>query len=130
MALDAPTILLIDDEEEMLDLYSTKLKQSGFHVLTAQDGFDGIDIARREQPDLILLDVLMPGIKGEDVLYQLKDEPSTSSIPVIFLTAAQLTEEEKRNLRESGAEDFMKKELDLELLVEQLQERVNLLPPK
>lgn len=77
-------ILIIDDEEPILKMYGAAL--SGHDVLTAKDGEEGIILAEKESPDLILLDIILPKINGLDVLEKLKGNQETSSIPVLILT--------------------------------------------
>lgn len=81
-------ILIIDDEKEYCELVKQNLELRGdYKVITANSGKDGISAAIREKPDLILLDILMPGMDGFEALKKLKDTPQTASIPVIMLTA-------------------------------------------
>lgn len=79
-------ILLIDDDPKMLKAFFDKFSREGFEVVTASSGVVGIDLAKKECPDLILLDILMPGIDGIEVLKRLKDSSETQNIPVAMLT--------------------------------------------
>jgi CheY-like chemotaxis protein len=81
-------VLIIDDEENFGKLVKLNLEKTGkFSVLTAVDGRTGIGLARRNKPDVILLDVMMPEMSGSEVAERLNDHELTSSIPIIFLTA-------------------------------------------
>jgi DNA-binding response OmpR family regulator len=80
-------VLVVDDERSIRLLCRVNLQASGIEVLEADDGEAGLELARREQPDLILLDVMMPGLDGWGVARQLAADQSTKDIPVIFLTA-------------------------------------------
>ena len=80
-------MLVIDDEQAIRAVCNVNLAASGIAVLEAEDGQGGLDVARREQPDLILLDVMMPGVDGWDVARRLAADPATREIPVVFLTA-------------------------------------------
>ena len=80
-------MLVVDDERSIRLLCRVNLQASGIEVLEADDGEAGLELARREQPDLILLDVMMPGLDGWSVARQLAADESTKDIPVIFLTA-------------------------------------------
>lgn len=80
-------ILMIDDDPDMLEIFSLLLKVNGHRPITALGGKEGLDIARKELPDVILLDLMMPDIDGFGVLRQLKLDTSTQEIPVIFVTA-------------------------------------------
>jgi CheY-like chemotaxis protein len=101
-------ILLIEDEETMRCLTATALELEGFTVHQAADGAAGIEAARHHRPDLILCDVMMPGIDGYQVLATLRADPALCHIPFIFLTAKG----EKNDLRQgmvSGADDYLTK---------------------
>ena len=80
-------ILMIDDDPDMLEIFRLLLKVNGHRPITALGGKEGLDIARKELPDVILLDLMMPDIDGFGVLRQLKLDTSTQEIPVIFVTA-------------------------------------------
>jgi CheY-like chemotaxis protein len=81
------TILVVDDEEDLLSTIQTRLKWNKFNVLTASDGREGLEIAASEKPDLILLDNNMPVMNGLEMLAQLRENPEIKNIPVIMLTA-------------------------------------------
>ena len=83
----AKTVLLVDDNEDLVQVLSARLEAAGYRVLTALDGRDGLSQAKDRQPDLILLDVMMPVMDGFEVLAQLKAEAATRAIPVVMLTA-------------------------------------------
>lgn len=103
-----PTILVVDDTRDNLSLMAGLLKDK-YRVKLAIDGEKALKIAQADtKPDLILLDIMMPGLSGYDVCKILKDDPATRDIPVIFLTAMTATEEEKKGL-ELGAADFITK---------------------
>jgi len=79
-------ILIVDDEPDLLELLKTNLLNNGFDVVTAANGLEGLDQAKSEQPDLILLDIKMPKMDGYTMLRELKKYGNTRSIPVIMLT--------------------------------------------
>lgn len=79
-------VVIIDDEEGVLEMYKAKLETEGFQVLTALDGPAGIEIIKKENPAVILLDIIMPKLNGFDVLNILKSNQATANIPVILLT--------------------------------------------
>lgn len=81
------TILLADDEANLRILVRTTLDDSDYHILEAADGTAALDLARRQCPDLLVLDWMMPGINGLDVARALRQDPSTAHIPIIMLTA-------------------------------------------
>lgn len=102
------TILIVDDVPNNVRLLLTFLSRAGFEVLIAQDGKDGIETAEYAHPDLILLDVMMPGIDGFEVCRQLKSQPQTQDIPIIFMTALTETIDKMRGFQ-VGAEDYITK---------------------
>ena len=91
-------ILVIDDLPENVFMLQDRLEHEGFEVLTAYDGYTGIDKAKNELPDLILLDVMMPDITGLEVCKILVNEPTTKDIPIILVTAKSGAEDTKEGL--------------------------------
>lgn len=79
-------VLVVDDEPAVLKMYRLALEQAGHSVVVAPDGPSGLKLANDEQPDLILLDIIMPNVNGLDVLADLKKDPATKAIPVYLLT--------------------------------------------
>ena len=101
-------ILVIEDEPEMRRNLTTILKLEKFHALGAENGIVGVEVAKREKPDLILCDVMMPELDGLGVLQALRTDENTATIPFIFLTAKG----EKRDVRAGmnlGADDYLTK---------------------
>lgn len=88
-----PKLLIIDDEEEILKLYQYILLSEGFEVLAAANGNDGLRLAIQESPDLIILDVMMPGIDGAETARHLLANKKTENIPIVFLTSLVSKEE-------------------------------------
>jgi len=84
--MDRKNILIVDDEKDVLSVLEKGLTAEGYFVITASSGNDAIVLAKSRHPDLIILDVLMPGMDGGEVARKLKDVPETKDIPVIFLT--------------------------------------------
>jgi len=102
------TILIIDDNPQNIDVLFQLLAEHEFEVLIAEDGQDGLQSAQRENPSLILLDVMMPGIDGFETCRRLKQNPETKEIPVIFMTALSEIESKIRAF-EIGAVDYVTK---------------------
>ncbi len=102
------TILVVDDILDNITVLLHFLSKVGYSVLVAQDGEEGLETAEYALPDLILLDVMMPGIDGFETCRQLKDRPNTRDIPVIFMTALHDTKEKLRGF-EVGAADYITK---------------------
>lgn len=90
---DRPTVLVIDDDKTATDLIQVILENEGYRVLKAFHGKDGVELAARENPDLIILDLIMPEISGFNVAYQLRQIPATRTIPIIILTSMEIDQE-------------------------------------
>jgi PAS domain S-box-containing protein len=88
-----PTVLVIDDDRTATDLVQVILESEGYQVLKAFHGKDGVELAAREHPDLVILDLIMPEMSGFNVAYQLKHIPATRSIPIIVLTSMEVDQE-------------------------------------
>ena len=119
-------VLVIDDEAPIRLLCRVNLEAEGMQVLEASDGPSGLEEARREKPDVILLDVMMPALDGWRVAEQLLDDPSTQDIPVIFLTARAEFRDRARGL-DIGGVDYVTKPfnpLELAALVRDLLDRI------
>ncbi|WP_245664970.1 response regulator transcription factor [Actinoplanes subtropicus] len=84
--LTEPTILIADDDETVRDLVAFKLAAAGYHAITAEDGSSALDLIHREQPDMVILDVVMPGLDGLSVCYELHSSAATAQIPVLMLS--------------------------------------------
>lgn len=102
------TILIIEDEVDIADLVAFNLKRNDFDVSVANDGLQGLVSARKMLPDLIILDLMMPGMDGIQLFKELRREAETRKIPVIMLTARGQTEDKIQGL-ELGADDYMTK---------------------
>jgi len=102
------TILIVEDEKDIVKMLDYNLKKEGFKTLSAHDGEDALDLATRECPDLIILDLMLPGIDGLEVCKTLKKENRTASIPIIMLTAKS-QETDKIVGLELGADDYVTK---------------------
>ncbi len=92
-------------------LCSVNLRAAGMHVLEAPDGADALDVARAERPDLVILDVMMPGLDGLQVAERLGSDEQTREIPIVFLTARAERDDRRRGL-ELGAVDYITKPFD------------------
>jgi two-component system alkaline phosphatase synthesis response regulator PhoP len=101
-------ILIIDDEENIVLLAETNLEMCGYRVITAQDGKQGLEMAQKEKPDLIILDIRLPEIDGWEVCRRLKNSTDTRNIPIVFLTAHAQENDINKGLS-LGAEEFITK---------------------
>ncbi|MFH0772275.1 MAG: response regulator [Candidatus Omnitrophota bacterium] len=112
-------ILIIDDEADFADTLSFSLESNGFAVVSAPDGPSGIEKLKSEKPDLIILDLMMPGMDGYEVAKRLKADNATSKIPIIVLTAS-VTPDLKQKVCSIQAIDCVTKPCDLEDLVDKI----------
>ncbi len=109
-------ILIIEDEKDILELIAFNLECTGYSVFKASNGEDGLELVKTQLPDLILLDLMMPGIDGFDVCRALKQDKSTKNIPVIMLTARGEDTDIVSGL-ELGAEDYVTKPFSPKILI-------------
>ena len=109
------TVLVVDDEPDLRELVEYNLAQSGHSVLTAGDGLSAITIAETKHPDVIVLDVMMPGLNGVEVAKRLRGQSETSSIPIIMLTAKAEEAHELEGLS-AGADDYITKPFSMQIL--------------
>ncbi len=113
-------ILLIDDEQDILDLYGATLKNAGFETITATNGPDGLKLAKEKKPGLILLDFKMPEMDGVEVLERLRKDPDTKDLRVVFVSAFGdpiISKTDSIVAQELTGVDFMRKGLGLEEFV-------------
>lgn len=102
----AKKILIIEDDKFLRDLLTRKLANEGFIISEAIDGEEGIKKIREEKPDLVLLDLILPGIDGFEVLSRAKEDPNTASVPVIILSNLGQREEVEKGMK-LGAIDYL-----------------------
>lgn len=96
-------ILIVDDEEDVLNVLERRLSVAGYSVFRTTNGKDAIITAKEKQPDLIILDIIMPGMDGADVANVLKNDPLTKNIPILFLTCLITPDEERTGNLISGS---------------------------
>jgi len=113
-------VLIVDDEEDVLQMLGKRLTASGYSVITATNGTDAIALAKSQHPDIIILDIIMPGMEGGEVAAELKEHPLTRSIPVILLTAMLSKTEEEKHGSMVGGHIALAKPLDIEKLLDQM----------
>ena len=102
------TVLVVDDDPVILKLLEVNFEMEGFTVLVARDGEEGIDVARADQPDLIVSDIMMPKVSGLELVTALKGDPTTSEIPIILLSAKAQNADVRSGL-DAGADDYVTK---------------------
>jgi len=120
------TILIIDDEEDFSHFVKLNLEDTGaFEVITAINGPDGIDMANRYQPDLILLDIIMPNMTGTQVAEVLRNDKATKDIPIIFVTAIVKRGEVGGKEYHFGGNYFIFKPVKLDELLTEIESKLN-----
>jgi CheY-like chemotaxis protein len=110
------TILLVEDNELNRDMLTRRLKHRGYQLILAVNGRQGIEMARTEKPDLVLMDLSLPEIDGWQAARFLKSEDATRAIPIVALTAHAMLGDREKAL-EAGCDDFATKPVDLPLLI-------------
>lgn len=118
---DRPIILLIEDTKEATAMVTDYLEANGYNVLAAHDGISGLEQARLMHPDLILMDIQLPGVDGLDVTQRLRSDPNLRKTPIIALTALAMPGDRERCLA-AGANDYMAKPVPLKKLAEMIEE--------
>lgn len=117
-------ILLVEDDKEASSVISEFLEMKGFEIKLAKDGMEGLEILDKIDPDLILLDIMMPGVNGFDVLLKIKSNPKTESIPVVMCTA--LTElKDVERCYHWGANGYITKPFDLKRVLTKINSILN-----
>jgi len=106
-----PKVLLVEDNEESRDGLARHLRRKGYETLLAVDGREGVNVARAEAPDLILMDMSLPGLDGWEATRQLKAELRTRGIPVVALTAHAMAGDREKAL-EAGCDDYETKPVE------------------
>lgn len=120
--LGKPTVLIVDDSAQLCESLKQNLEyHHGFTVLTAQNGADGVRLARQNAPDAIVLDVMMPGMSGGQVAETLREHPGTADTPIVFLTGMLSKEEVDENAGFIGSERFLAKPVSADELAAAIQ---------
>ena len=114
-------ILLVDDEVDFVEVLRVRLEDSNYEVIVAYDGEEGLERAERDQPDLIILDVILPKISGFDVCRKLKIDENFKNIPIIMLTAKFQANDAKFGMA-MGADAYITKPFEPRVLLEKMRE--------
>ena len=117
-------ILIVDDDKDVLSVLEKRLTAEKYSVITANNGQDAIILAKAQRPDLIMLDIIMPGIDGAEVAGKLREDPETKNIPVIFLTCMLTPEEEKQKRHHVAENIFIAKPYDIKELLSEIKKIV------
>jgi two-component system response regulator VicR len=114
-------LVYIEDEQEMIDLVRLILTRKGFDVIGANGGREGLDTVRKEKPDLVLLDLMMPDLDGWEVYQQMKADEATRGIPVIVVTAKAQSIDKVLGLHIAKVEDYISKPFSPQELIESVE---------
>lgn len=114
------SVLIVEDEQDVIDLLRYNLNRAGFDVIIATNGVKGLEMARSERPDVMILDLMLPQMNGEKVCKTLKEDPDTANIPIIMLTAKSQPGERVSGF-ELGADDYVAKPFSPKELVLRIQ---------
>jgi DNA-binding response OmpR family regulator len=114
-------VVCIEDEPEMIDLVRLILGRKGFHVIGANGGIEGIEAVRRERPDLVLLDLMMPDMDGWEVYQQMKADPDLRAIPVVVVTAKAQSIDKVLGLHIAKVDDYITKPFGPQELLESVE---------
>lgn len=125
--MESKRILVVDDEPRVREMIEFRLRQYGFEVLQAADGREALAVASKEQPDLVLLDVMMPELDGFQVCSRLKQHEATEHIPVVMLTAKAEAKDVTRAFN-SGAVDYVVKPYDPAVLQQKIVQNLSASP--
>jgi two-component system cell cycle response regulator DivK len=117
--VSAPVVLIVEDNPRNLKLVRDVLAYAGYATLEASSAEDGLGLARSDHPDLVLMDVQLPGMDGIEALARLRAEPGTADIPVMAVTAFAM-EEDRRRLRSAGFDAYLEKPIDVRALPAQV----------
>lgn len=117
-------VLIVDDEEALLSVLSTKFKEEGVQVFTAENGKKGLEVAFAERPDIIVLDIMMPEMDGFDVMKHLQEDDWGKTVPVILLTNSSSFETISKAVSSGMSEFIVKTELKLDDVVARVKARL------
>jgi len=121
-------ILIIEDNDQNLYMETFLLEKKGYEVVAARDGSEGLELAGRVEPALIVLDILLPNIDGHEVARQLKQRPDTRDIPIVAVTSYAMNEERDKILA-TGCEGYIEKPINPNTFVSELERYMIALPP-
>jgi CheY-like chemotaxis protein len=127
---ERPLVLIVDDEDSFLETMSTKLALAGFDVAVAHNGLGGVNKAENLMPDLVLMDIRMPGMTGTDAALVIKQNPKTKDVKVAFLTNMKnpwptVSVEQRKLSKALGMEDYIEKTEDLDVITEKVKKLIS-----
>jgi CheY-like chemotaxis protein len=119
-----PKVLLVEDNEMNRDMLSRRLIRRGFEVIFAVDGQQGVDLAKSQRPDIILMDMRLPVIDGWEATRRVKSDDATRAVPIIGLTAHAMSGDREKAM-EAGCDDYDTKPVELERLIGKMEKLLN-----
>jgi DNA-binding response OmpR family regulator len=117
---ETAVVLVVDDQRDILGLIKLRLEQAGYEVITATDGEQALELVRSRQPNLVVLDVMLPIIDGREVTRRIRTDARTAGIPVL-LVSASVHEHEVQEGLDAGADDYLPKPFTAEVLRDRVQ---------
>ena len=120
----AKKIMAVDDEEHIVELVKVLLEQEGYEVITALNGKECLEKLKTVKPDLILLDMMMPGMSGREVCEKIRGDPKTKNLKIAFLTVARFSETGKDVLKKMNVADYITKPFDNDDLIQRVKKLV------
>ena len=117
-------ILIVEDNEMYRDMLARRLTHDGYSVVACEDGAEGVELASREQPDIILMDMGLPVMDGLEATKSIKSDDKTAVIPIIILTA-QITAKDRENAFSAGCNDFATKPIEIRRLLSKIEKLLN-----
>ena len=123
------TILVVDDQPENVQLMADVLTSNGYVTLSANSGPEALEILKTSQPNAILLDMLMPGMDGFEVIRRIRDNPQTAHIPIMVITAMWVSDEDRQRIESQAQSIFQKGTFWIEDLLNEVARLVALRPP-
>jgi len=112
--------MIVDDEESMVELVKSILEKEGFDIIIAYSGKECLEKLKKVKPDLILMDLMMPGMTGKEATRKIRENPKTKDLKIVFLTVARLSEVGKKELEELKVLDYITKPFDIDDLVKRV----------
>lgn len=122
---DKKKVLIVEDDHYLLKAYCIKMEKAGFSVITAMDGLEGLEIAKKEKPSLIVLDLLLPKIDGFEFLKKIKSDEELKNIPVITISVLGQKADQERAIALGAEEYFIKTDYKLEEIIKKIKEYLN-----
>lgn len=122
------TVLIVDDQPENVQLMADVLSTNGYDTLSANSGAQALDVLSRARPQAILLDMLMPGMDGFEVIRRIRENPQTARLPIMVITAMLVSDEDRQRLEKEAQSIFQKGTFWIEDLLNEVARLVNLAP--